>query len=108
MITRSVPDGYLLFRIALPEGLYQCPVGFVLGFPTADFYSTDYFPLLPWIFLYLAGYFLYRLEKKYIHRLTALYRRIPVLDTLGRYSLPIYLTHQPVLYGVFCLLPGLL
>ena len=30
-----------------------------IGFPQAGFSSTDYFPLLPWIFLFATGYFLY-------------------------------------------------
>ena len=37
-----------------------------LGFPPADFFSLDYFSLLPWGFLFLAGYFFsqYRAEER--------------------------------------------
>ena len=35
--------------------------GSVVGFPSPSFWSTDYFPLLPWFFLYCAGYFLWGL-----------------------------------------------
>ena len=42
-----------------------------IGFPQAGFSSTDYFPLLPWIFLFATGYFLYSFlqEKGLINRL---------------------------------------
>ena len=44
----------------LPAALYQWDALAVLGFHSPGFSSTDYFPLLPWFFLYLAGYFLWR------------------------------------------------
>ena len=68
-----------------------------LGFRTADFVSADYWPLLPWAFLYLFG--------TQIHLKTgAGERHLPAaLTFLGRHSLVIYLAHQPVFYGL-CLL----
>ena len=35
------------------------PLHGVLGFFPRGFFSTDYFPLLPWLFLFWAGYFLH-------------------------------------------------
>ena len=61
----------------------------------------DYFPILPWIFLFIAGYFLNRIlkargwDEKFFAR-----GNVPVLNWLGRHTLPIYLIHQPVLYGL--------
>ena len=79
-----------------------------LGFPPADFWSTDYFPLIPWIFLFILGYFLYRFlhprgwdEKLFSNG------RVPVLNWLGRHALPVYLLHQPVLYGICLALDAL-
>jgi len=72
-----------------------------LGFPTRDFVSMDYFPIFPWIFLFIAGYFLYRIfhSRLWDEKLFAR-GNLPVLGWLGRHTLPIYLLHQPVLYGL--------
>ena len=73
-----------------------------LGFPQPGFSSSDYFPLLPWIFLFGVGYFTFSLLKS--RDLRWLERgRVPVVSTLGRNSLLIYLLHQPILYGL-CIL----
>lgn len=78
----------------LPESWYTVSWLAPLGFPTPEFSSSDYFPLIPWFFLYLTGYFLGRvvLEKKP----KVLYQKIPVMDWIGRHSLAIYICHQPV------------
>ena len=70
-----------------------------LGFPPADCYSTDYFSLLPWCFLFLTGYFLRRVQ---LDRQARPERdiRLPVFSTLGRHSLLIYLVHQPLVFGL--------
>ena len=90
--------GHTLYR--MPEGLYQNDLTALLGFPGDGFSSTDYFPLLPWFFLYLCGWFLHSLCKKHGWLSVFASPRVPVLDFIGRHSLPIYLLHQPVIYGV--------
>ena len=72
-----------------------------LGFPTSTFVSMDYFPIFPWIFLFIAGYFLYRIfhGRGWDGKLFAR-GNVPVINWLGRHTLPIYLIHQPVLYGL--------
>ena len=72
-----------------------------LGFPTRAFVSMDYFPIFPWIFLFVAGYFLYRIfhSRDWNEKLFAR-GNLPVINWLGRHTLPIYLIHQPVLYGL--------
>ena len=74
------------------------------GFKYAGFYSSDYYPLLPWIFLYAIGAWLggFVLE----HRDRGLFARRfpPALTFAGRHSLLIYMLHQPVLYGLCVLL----
>ena len=42
-------------RVNLPGWLYASRWTAVLGFPPAGFYSSDYFPLLPWLFLFWVG-----------------------------------------------------
>ena len=69
--------------------------------PAADFYSTDYFSLLPWFFLFVTGYFLHKIcEKHHILQCNILQKKLPFVDFLGKNSLLVYLLHQPVLYGV--------
>ena len=76
------------------------------GFRTREFYSSDYYPLLPWGFLFLIGACLGKcIEAHAEHPL--LRRRFPAALTFpGRHSLLIYLLHQPLLYGACKLLVG--
>ena len=104
LLLRDVDRGGLGFEgvwlCRLPKGLYRNHLTAVLGFPPADFFSTDYFPLLSWLFLFLTGYFLYRLRPE--REPSNL--RLPVVTALGRHSLVAYLLHQPMIYGLLWLL----
>lgn len=102
----NAPRGFLgfgTFRLELPAFLYNNAMIFV-GFPSAEFTSADYFPLLPWAFLFFAGAFLFRaalalgFNEKTAERLC-----VPPLEFLGRHSLAVYLLHQPVLLALFAL-----
>ncbi len=100
LLLRDVEQRWLGFEglrlCRLPEWLYRNCLTTILGFPPADFFSTDYFPLLPWLFLFLTGYFLHRLRPED----EPLNLRVPGVTALGKHSLMIYLLHQPVIYGV--------
>lgn len=97
---------------ALPKGLYRNLLTAYFGFPSPDFASTDYFSLIPWFFLFLCGYFLYRkLEEAGVfrnctrqNREDAGRLRISPVEFLGRRSLIIYLLHQPLLYLICVIL----
>lgn len=108
-LLRGVPGGYLGFEglrlWELPAGLYQLNALAVAGFPPPGFASSDYFPLIPWFFLFLAGYFLWGLLSRREKALTLLKPGLRPLSFLGRHSLLIYLLHQPVLMGIFLLFP---
>ena len=84
---------------SLPRWLYANLFTAYLGFPPADFYSTDYFSLLPWLFLYLTGYFLCRLFRPKGELHLPAQKPLPVFAFMGRNSLIIYLLHQPLVYG---------
>ena len=87
--------------VTLPESLYRNLFTAYLGFPPARFYSTDYFSLIPWSFLYLCGYELHQIAReKGILASRVFESEIRPLSFLGRNSLTIYLLHQPVLYGM--------
>ena len=97
---KDVQLGYLgvpgVFRLDLPDWLYDCRVLTPFGFPFPGFRSSDYFPILPWLFLYICGYFLNRLVMA-IRPLQSVARHgLAPLSTVGRYSIWIYLVHQPV------------
>ena len=105
----GLPYRYLGFfgvpLLQLPEALYQFPPLCVLGLPAEGFFSSDYFPLLPWSLLIFCGFFLWQ----GVLRMGAdrfFLRGVPVLDQIGKYTLWIYLAHQPVLMGVCFLLFG--
>lgn len=71
-----------------------------LGLTAPGFFSADYFPLLPWFFLFLIGTAFggWCLDHRDNRILTA---PLPgALTWPGRHSLIIYILHQPVLYGV--------
>jgi uncharacterized membrane protein len=103
-VTWGVPGGYIGFfdieLAPLPSVLYSQYVAFPLGFPTASFYSSDYFPLLPWAFLFFAGSFLgVAFREGFIPQM--FYRtHSRFLRQIGRHTLLIYIAHQPILYGL--------
>ncbi len=102
----DVPRGYIGFFgfdiVKMPNFLYSCKYLAFLGFPSSDFFSTDYFPLIPWIFLFAAGFYLWNfIVEKNLTKYFEL--KIPVLDKIGRYSLWIYLAHQPIIMGILML-----
>jgi len=75
-----------------------------LGFSIAKYYSGDYYPIIPWIFLFFVGTYTGGLIKngrmpKALYSLSC-----PPLEKIGRHSLLIYIVHQPVLYGAVTLL----
>lgn len=84
------------------------PAGWLypLGFMPAGFYSADYFPLLPWFFLFLIGTVLggWCLENRESGLLTVSLPK--ALTWPGRHSLIIYVLHQPALYGISYLIWG--
>ena len=91
------------WQILLPGVWYANLFTAFFGFFPRGFFSTDYFPLLPWLFLFWAGYFLHFCMGR--ARMEPLRRSVCApLGWLGRHSLGIYLLHQPVIYGGLLLL----
>lgn len=87
---------------SIPKTVYPIPYLAWLGFPSPDFVSGDYYPVIPFLFMYLAGFFAAHTtqEANYETPRWAYANPIPALASLGRYALPFYLLHQPVILGV--------
>ncbi len=100
----KIPSGRI-FGWRLPSVLYSTRWLFWLGFPANSYSAGDYYPLLPWIFLFFAGYFLMRLPRNPPAVLTRSHCR--PLAFVGRHTLPIYLVHQPLFFGLLWLLRSL-
>ena len=68
-----------------------------LGYPPASFATLDYYPLLPWLGLFVLGMILGR--QLYPRPLSRLPNDLPhtPLNWCGRNALAIYLLHQPIL-----------
>lgn len=102
LFTYNINIGYLgfspAFHVELPEVLYNGYISTYFGFMAPGFYSSDYFSLFPWWFLYLSGYFLHKIITANETGLSLLGRGIPVIKVIGRYSLPIYIIHPIILY----------
>jgi uncharacterized membrane protein len=102
VVLRNINQGYLGFEqwnlVKIPEAFYGSIFGSFLGFTQKDFFSTDYFSLLPWFFLFCAGYFTYHGIRVNIKTAWNNSKTIPMVGAMGRYSLWIYLLHQPVIY----------
>lgn len=102
LLTKNINSGYLGFGdlnfINLPRTLYKNSLTTYLGFPMPNFYSSDYFPLMPWIFLYIAGYFSYKISQYHnlLRYLTS--SKLKFLEWIGRHSLVFYVIHQPIIY----------
>ena len=73
-----------------------------LGLPVKEFYSADYFPLLPWFALFLIGTIFGRYANKNKLPDFCYGNNSVVLSWLGKRSLIIYLVHQPLILMILC------
>ncbi len=91
---------------ALPHERYDIEGLAWLGIPSPTFASGDYYPLMPYGFLYMTGMYAARLFARCSPDGYPVWMRrdwVPALSLIGRASLIIYLVHQPLLIGIFML-----
>ncbi len=102
-----VAAGLWLREQVFPTGMWLMP----LGLTPPNFFSTDYFPLLPNLGYFLMGAVLGRLaygkKESLLPRVPADKGILAFFQFCGRQSLLIYLLHQPVLSGI-CVLLGMI
>jgi len=106
LLTFNVSRGYLGFpfiKLPLPALLYKRDVFFILGFYSKSFVSADYFPLLPYFFLFICGSFLGKEVQKGVWPDWFYKKHSNFWAMLGRHSLLIYLVHQPVIMAMLWL-----
>lgn len=106
----SSPIGFFLFTFLFlatldkPHGVYGAHHLAWLGFPDANFESGDYYPIVPYSFLLLAGSFIGRSIRRHQRESSSaniFNVDIPVLRVIGKHPLGIYLIHQPLLLLFF-------
>lgn len=99
----NIENGFLnygeLFSLRIPDALYENNFLVPLGIYSESFFSADYFPLFPDIFIFFSGVFagMYFLKNGYPEWTKQ--KRIPFFAKLGKYTLPIYIIHMPVAYA---------
>ena len=84
-------------KLMLPTCLYQSEWLSWLGFPGPHFISGDYYPLLPYGLLYMAGAHLGWQWKKSEYPEWLFRYRCKLLEWIGRHPLQIYILHQPII-----------
>ena len=113
LFTYDLPDGAVgipgVVRLVLPRWMYMNQYLFPIGLPHPSFWSSDYFSIFPWTFRFLVGTYVGRLAKDrrlpgFVYRA---HKGFGFLRRLGHWSLPIYVAHQPVIYGALWLLSAL-
>ena len=83
--------------VILPEGAYGTEWLSWLGLPGPAFSSGDYYPLLPYLMLYLAGVAMGSSWAERGYPGWARRLRVAPLNFVGRHALVVYVVHQPVL-----------
>lgn len=104
LLFRDIQYGTLGFfsvrLVEIPAWLYEFKPFTILGLPYASFSSSDYFPLLPWFFLFTGGYWFWMGLKCREPVMNLCRIKLPVLSAIGSKSIWIYLAHQPIVYGL--------
>ena len=98
LFTMNLEQGIFAFFLPVPETLYQSDWLCFLGIHSDSFFSADYFPLFPWIFIFLFGSFLGRFAVHGKFPAFLYKKRVPFLCWCGRHALLLYIIHQPIIY----------
>lgn len=108
VITWNISLGFIgipgVFEWNLPLKAYEVGVLFPFGLYNADFRSSDYFSIFPWIFVFLAGSYFGLYAKEHVLPEFFYRSHIKWLGTVGKYTIWIYILHVPVIFLIFSLI----
>ena len=106
--TWNASSGFIGFggdlKWTFPEKLIGIDVLFPLGILSYGFYSSDFFPIMPWFFVFLAGSFMGHWFKNGSMPRMFYASHCKWLAAVGRATLWIYILHAPILFGIFSLI----
>ena len=96
---------FTVFHLICYRVRVSVPGLWMFGFRTPTFRSSDWYPLFPWLFLFLIG----AVAGGWIRRSDAAWKEKkawPPLVWIGQRAIWIYMLHQPALLGVLALCTG--
>lgn len=92
--------GHGPLALTLPHQLYASDTLAFIGFHGPRFVSGDYYPLLPFTLMYLAGAAMGNAWKRDGFPAWMSSVHVPALEAVGRLALPIYVLHQPLIIAL--------
>jgi uncharacterized membrane protein len=100
--TSGISSGTLGFgetlSFRLPSEWYQTDWLAPTGIHSPSFYSADYFPIFPYIFVFFAGVFSGKFCKKKGFPEWMYPQRVKLFGLLGRNAFVIYIAHMPLIF----------
>lgn len=101
LLILNINSGYIgigNWAVRLPGELYSWGGLTWFGFPSPTFESGDYYPLLPYLLVYLSGATLGKHMSETGGCPSWMYSQGPQwLEFLGRHTIVVYLLHQPII-----------
>lgn len=102
VLTWNIMIGYVgipeVLEINIPQKAYDVGVLFPFGLCSLGFESGDYFPILPWIFVFLGGSYFGEWAKNGSLPRFFYNSHVKWLAAVGRYTIWIYMLHVPVIF----------
>ncbi len=105
ILTFNIVRNYIgiknIFSIDIPYYITKYNLLFPFGIISEDFTSADYFPIIPWIFIFIIGTYIGLYFKSNKINPSFYKNNIPLLSYIGKHTIWIYILHQPILFCIF-------
>lgn len=101
LFTSGIDKGFFGFgriKLYIPLSAYNLNWLFPIGITDKNFYSSDYFPLFPWMFIFFFGTFFASAFKGKKLPQFMYQSHVKMLSFCGRHALIIYIIHQPIIF----------